>query len=151
MTWKEYFMGKLNLPENAADWLVMGYEAMQVFDDYADGDEVTRDRLNKTIWDVMISMPLNPFFAANSSSLYPLISATILKWQASDTVERNGEADEVSFVWRAGFYDIVLIVYAIVHGPLKATADAHKVMKMYGEKYPDYIKEVKPCLTQSRQ
>jgi hypothetical protein len=65
----------------------------------------------------------------------------ILKWQASDTAERNQQADAKSFVWRAGYYDLVLMTVSLVHGPVPATQNAHLVMALYGETYEDYMKE----------
>jgi hypothetical protein len=44
-------------------------------------------------------------------------------------------------VWRAAFYDVVLMVVALCHGPDKALEMAHDVMGLYGEKYADYLKE----------
>jgi hypothetical protein len=65
----------------------------------------------------------------------------ILKWQASDKVERVGKHDEVSFVWRAGYYDVVLTVVRLCHGVAIAHQCAADVMRLYGEKYSEYVKE----------
>jgi hypothetical protein len=129
------------LPKTAIEWLVMVYDAIQVFDDVADGDPVNRKDLNTTIWNTLVGMHQNAFFIANSDHLIPLLATMILKWQASDTAERNKEADAKSFVWRAGYYDLVLMTIAIVHGAGFATVHGHHVMALYGEKYEDYMKE----------
>lgn len=133
---------ELMVPKDAIDWLVMLYDSVQVFDDYADGDPVKREDLDKLIWTTLISMPNNRFYKDNSEALWPLIATAILKWQASDTVERNKKANAISFVWRAGYYDIVLMVYAICFGSAKARKDAHVIMSLYGEKFEEYIEEV---------
>jgi hypothetical protein len=65
----------------------------------------------------------------------------ILKWQASDQAERAGRADARSFMWRAGFYDVVLMAVALCHGSGHATNVASDVMAIYGEKLEDYLKE----------
>jgi hypothetical protein len=65
----------------------------------------------------------------------------ILKWQASDQAERAGKADAKSFVWRAGYYDVVLMTVALCHGTQRATEAASQVMELYGETLEDYIKE----------
>jgi len=67
----------------------------------------------------------------------------VLKWQASDVVEREGKADEKSFVWRAGYYDLVLASVQICHGPEIAIKMAPYVMALYGEKFEDYMREFK--------
>ena len=132
----------LKLPDDAVNWLMMVWTSIQTFDDFADGDEIKREDLNALIWNTTIGMPQNPFYFEHSQSLWPVMANSILKWQASDTVEKSGEANEMSFAWRASFYDLVLFVYALAHGHGAATKNAHLVMKLYGEKFEDYIKEV---------
>jgi len=129
------------LPTPAVEWLLMLYGAIQVFDDVADGDLVEREDLNAVIWNTLVGMNQNTFWLANSNNLAPLVATMILKWQASDQAERAGKADAKSFVWRAGYYDVVLMVVALCHGTNRATSDASSVMELYGEKFEDYMKE----------
>jgi hypothetical protein len=129
------------LPAPAVDWLLMLYGAIQVFDDVADGDSVEREDLNTVIWNTLVGMNQNSFWIANSYNLAPVVATMILKWQASDHVERTGKADAKSFVWRAGYYDVVLMAVALCHGTQKTTKIAHEIMALYGEKFEDYMKE----------
>ena len=129
------------LPASAVEWLLMMFQVTQVFDDVADGGEVPREELNKCIWNTLISMPLNPFFTANSTTLLPVVALSILKWQGSDAVERAGQASEMSFAWRAAFYDLCMIVVQACHGVKKATELSGDVLKLYGEAFNDYQKE----------
>ena len=131
----------LALPAPATEWLMMLYEAIQVFDDVADGDPVKREDLNATIWNTLVGMNQNSFWLVNSQTLTPVVASMILKWQASDQAERAGRADAVSFVWRAGFYDVVLMTVALCHGTDHATKVASDVMAIYGEKLEDYLQE----------
>jgi hypothetical protein len=133
----------LSFPKDAISWLIMIYNAFQVFDDYADGDNVERIDLNALIWNTLIAIPQNSFYLKNSFSLSPILSTAILKWQGSDTAEREGNADARSFVWRAGYYDLVLTVGNICHGADWSIKNAHIIMGMYGEKLEDYLKEFK--------
>jgi hypothetical protein len=114
---------------------------IQAFDDYADHDEVSRERLDQLIWLAMVKMPGNPFFLANASTLTPALAIATLKWQASDSAEREGAADARSFVWRAGYYDLVLLAHLICHGADAARQDARAIMEMYGESLDDYLQE----------
>ncbi|MCK5604450.1 hypothetical protein KAR91_21345 [Candidatus Pacearchaeota archaeon] len=132
----------LKLPKEAVDWLVMLFDVTQVFDDFADGDKVERKDFNKMIHNTLVFMPTNPFFRMNADALWPVVSNNILKWQASDAAERAGKADAMSFAWRAGFYDIVLFVYALYYGHEKATEEADAIMALYGEKFEGYMQEV---------
>ena len=131
----------LALPAPAIDWLLMLFGAIQVFDDVADGDPVERDDLNAAIWNTLVGMHQNTFWIANSHSLAPIVATMILKWQASDQAERAGKADAKSFVWRAGYYDVVLMTVALCHGTQQATDKAQQVMELYGETFEDYMKE----------
>ena len=131
----------LSLPADAVRWLLDLYHAIQIFDDFADGDVVERKDLNALIWITLVGMQQNPFYTRNSFRLLPVISVNILKWQASDIVERSDKADAKSYMWRAGYYDIVLTVVEICHGPVFATQNSHIVLGLYGETYDNYMKE----------
>jgi len=138
---KDFLQKGLALPAPAIDWLLMLYGAIQLFDDVADGDPVEREDLNACIWNTLVGMNQNTFWIANSHSLAPIVATMILKWQASDQAEREGKADAKSFVWRAGYYDVVLMTVALCHGTQQATEKAQQVMELYGEKFDDYLKE----------
>jgi hypothetical protein len=129
------------LPAPAIEWLVMLFEATQVFDDVADGDPVDRQALDATIWNTLIGMNQNPFWITNGHNLAPVVATMILKWQASDQAERAGEADAKAYVWRAGYYDVVLMVIQLCHGANNAKLMAKQVMQLYGETYEEYMKE----------
>ena len=131
----------MGLPQDAQRFLLGVYEAWQVFDDFADGDAVKREDLNATLWNVFVGLPSNPFYQAYMPALIPALGTGILKWMAADTAERAGVADEVSFVWRAGFYDLVVLVTQLALGGAEAMRLAPSVMKLYGEKFADYRKE----------
>lgn len=133
----------LKLPEEAVNWLIMLFDTIQVFDDFADGDKVDRKDLNKLIHNTLVFMPINPFFRMYADTLWPVISNNILKWQASDAAERADKASAMSFVWRAGFYDIILFVYSLCFGHEKATQMSDQIMGLYGEKFKGYMQEVK--------
>ena len=131
----------LSLPLDAVVWLCDLYAVTQVFDDFADGDTVERDDLNRALFLSLVGMSANPFFDANRFSLRPVLALFIMKWQASDQAERAGKADEVSFVWRAGFYDLVMTAFLICHGREATEANAQTIMSLYGEKFTEYRKE----------
>jgi hypothetical protein len=58
-------------------------------------------------------------------------------------VEREGNASAQSYVWRAGYYELVLAAVRLCHGPVAAASVAHKVLGLYGEKLDDYLSEFK--------
>lgn len=129
----------LNLPPQACEWLMAVWRCIQTFDDYADGDTVSRDRLDQVIMETLVTMPGNSFYQQHQSWLLPAMLQMVLKWQASDLAERRGLADARSYVWRAGYYDVVCLVAALVHGPASELALA--ALSMYGEKFDAYLAE----------
>lgn len=138
----------LALPFSAIDWLLGVWNAIQVLDDVADGDVVERPALDRAICDLLFALPSNPFFVAHAGQLLPALTLMVLKWKASDAAERAGRADARSFVWRAGYYDVVLAAVAAHHGPSIAMTVADKVLELYGETLHDYLKEFSPCQDQ---
>jgi len=137
----QYNLEQIGLSPDAIGFVLGIWNMIQVFDDVADGDPVGRKDLDRAIWFSMIGMPGNPFYAANVAVLTPILAGMVLKWQASDIAERAGMADARSYMWRAGFYDVVLIAACIIHGPDKAAELSPTIMAMYGESLPDYLEE----------
>lgn len=136
------FKEALALSDEATDWLIALWQVIQLFDDLVDGDEIDRDDADQALWNALIGLPANMFFQKHSTILFPLMSIAILKWKASDTVEREGEACATSFVWRAGYYDLVLAAVQVEHGTQAAMEIGHAVLKLYGENLEDYMKEM---------
>ena len=136
-----HFAETLDLPSAAVEWLLDVWRMIQMLDDVADGDPVSRDDLNAAIWAALVTMPANPFFLANAAALQTALAQMVLKWQASDDAERQGQADARSFVWRAGYYDLVLLVVLLTKGHADAMKGAKTIMHLYGETLHEYLKE----------
>jgi hypothetical protein len=113
----------------------------QVFDDAEDGDQIDKEELDRALWAALVSMPSNDFFMRFRKELASIISVQILKWRAANQAEEAGKADERSFVWRAGYFDILMYVYALMFGTAQATANASDVLGRYIETFKDYKKE----------
>ena len=135
----------LGLPPAAIGWLLGVWNAIQVLDDVADGDAIERPALDRAIYDLLAGLPSNPFFVAHAGALLPALALMVFKWKASDDAERAGRADARSFVWRAGYYDVVLAAVAAHHGAMATMQVADKIMSLYGEALKDYLKEFPPC------
>lgn len=131
-----------HLPPQAVEWLCQLFDVIQTFDDLTDRDKfITKTELDALLWYSLVSLPQNPFYQAHSAVLGPLIATSIMKWHGANTVEADNKPGPAAFAWRAGFYDIVLMVVALVHGHQMASATAHKVIALYGEDYAEYLKE----------
>lgn len=133
------FEETLELPPDAIEWLLGLWNLIQVFDDMADGDPVDREDLDRAIWDSLVGGPSNSFYQAHQSWLVPAVAQATLKWMASDIAERSGCADERSYMWRAGYYDVVCLCVGLVHGP--SSERAYAALSLYGEAAAEYIKE----------
>ena len=127
---RHHFGVTLELPSAAVEWLIDVWRLIQMLDDVADGDPVSRDDLNDAIWASLVTMPANPFFLANAAALQAAMAQLVLKWQASDDAEREGQADARSFMWRAGYYDLVLLVVLLTRGHADAMKAAKTVMHL---------------------
>ena len=138
----------LDLPPEATSWLMDVWRMIQMLDDVADGDAIPRSDLDVAIWTSLVTMPANPFYIANFQPLQAALALLVLKWKASDDAERAEQADARSFVWRAAYYDLVLLVVHLTKGHATAMKDAVKVMHLYGETLHDYLKEFMPCRDQ---
>jgi len=134
-----YHFNQLDLPDDACDWLLQLWNLTQVFDDVADQDDIQRADLDRAIWSSLVAMPSNGFYIRHSTWLVPALAQMVLKWQASDLAERGGLADERSYMWRAGFYDVVCLAVSLVHGP--SSEKAYKALALYAEGCAEYMKE----------
>jgi hypothetical protein len=131
----------LNLHGDARRLMLDIWSLIQVFDDVEDGAKVDKEELDRALWAAFVMLPTNEFYVANRFALGGIISVQILKWRAANQVETTGKADEKSFGWRAGYFDILMYVYALVFGKEAASMNASNVMGRYNETFEDYKKE----------
>lgn len=131
----------LLIGSDAVDWLMDVWGAIHFFDDVADGEKPEEGALDHALYFCFIGFELNPFYAANRAWLAPVMSVQILKWQAANAVEKAGKADAKSYVWRAGYYDLVLMVCQCVHGAEATRKVAADILGLYGESLSDYLGE----------
>lgn len=126
----------LGLPDAAQVWLLDLWCVIQVLDDAMDGDRAGQIAVSRAAMAIFWDMPLNPFFRDNFAALHPVLKLQVLKWQAANDVEAQGLADERSYMWRAGYYDVVLMVCALCGCDRSAAA-----LQLYGETFAEYIGE----------
>ena len=136
---EDHFINALDLPQPAADWLLDLWRVIQVFDDIHDGDEVAD--VMPALWAGLVTMPGNPFYLTNAAALQAAVATAILKWHAANEAEDARQADERSYVWRAAYYDVVLLAVLLSHGQAEALRLAPVVMMMYGEPFAAYQEE----------
>lgn len=130
---------RLALPDDAREWVLSLWNLTQVMDDVWDGSAPDRGDLERAIWDMFVGMGANRFYITHRDWLDPACAQMVLRWQAANVAEDSGDADERSYMWRAGFYDVLLMVACIVHGP--SSDVAHTALSLYGETAESYLKE----------
>ena len=129
---------RLGLPDDAYEWLLSMWRVIQLLDDVVDKDDISEDDFNNALWDIMLRMPSNSFYRANMDALIPVVALQTAKWQASNAVEKSGLADEKSYMWRAGFYDLVLMVCLLCFGSGINVQKSVDALMTYGESYSEY-------------
>lgn len=134
---------QLGLPQSAIDWLLDVYHVIQVLDDARDGDPIKAQDADEAVRAIFGRMPFNQFFNQVSGAVGPILALQSLKWRTANEAEERGVADERSFMWRAGYYDLVASVCLMCNMEESAKA----ALNFYGESFKDYRKEF-PCLRQ---
>ncbi len=129
----------LRLPDAARAWLLDVWRVIQVLDDAADGDPVGVARAEDAALAVFLRMPTNAFWLANAAQLAPILALQVIKWRAANAAEAVGMADARSFMWRAGFYDLISGVCLICG----QENDAGIALALYGENFDHYREEMK--------
>lgn len=137
----------VGLSQPAVDWLLILWDMIQTLDDLTDGDPVTQGDIHRLVNNSLIGYATHPFFTRNISALTPVIANAIAKWTAANFLEGNGMVTEVSFVWRASYYDVVLQALICDVGYTLTIQRASQVLEMYGESYSDYQQEFEACQT----
>ncbi len=140
--WLRRNFEQLGLSAGCSEWLLMLFDAIQFIDDVVDGDPVDRESAINSGWNLLCAMPGHPFFQRHQQMLLPVLALQFAKWKASDDAERAREHGPVAFVWRAGFYDVVMLCVQIEHGTQAALDMGQTVMGLYGEPYENYMLEM---------
>lgn len=129
---------------DAVSFLIILWNIIQFFDDVYDNDiefNVIKDRVLVQLFDVLVALNDNQFFVQHRSVLLPSISIMIFKWHAANESEESLNHNEQSYMWRAGYYDIVLLVNLLCNGATHTKECSKKILSIYGETFVNYIKE----------
>lgn len=132
------------LPADAVRFVGTLWDAIQAIDDIKDGTALAN--VDDAIRTLIVDLPCDPFLGRHRASLAPVLVTAYLKWQAANDAEASrapGELDK-AYVWRASFYDVVMLVVALCLPEPDARRLAPAVMALYGETREDYLKEFAP-------
>lgn len=125
----------IGLPEEARAWLLDLWNLIQVLDDAFDDGPSDKASVSRATWAIFQNMPLNGFFRQYAAVLQPILVLQLLKWEAANTAEAADGADERSYMWRAGYYEVVLMCCHLCGlDGMGATC-----MALYGETFDEYM------------
>lgn len=137
------FVHDLDLPPDVVAFLLGLWDLIQGLDDWMDDTPTPKDARTHVVWLALVGLPSAPFWRRHLDELLPVLANCVLRWQAANIIEDGRESEHLpkAYMWRAGYYDMVLQTVLIVHGPEAALRLAPAVMRIYGERLEDYLKE----------
>lgn len=120
------------------------FRISQVWDDLIDGDEaVDAESINAAFWEALVTIPLNPFYRNNFTTLQPLVQAAIIDWLAANDLERGSQQEQVvAFVLRDTLTSIITHC-ALIVGGYQHMRDVNPVVrrKLHDESIAEYLQE----------
>lgn len=133
---------KFGLPIDAVVFLLKVWDAIQFLDDVKDGHAVTN--VDAGIYTLIVGLPTDPFLAQHRTILEGALVAAYHKWQAANRIEAAQDRAQLNkaYMWRAGYYDLVLLVVALCLPREETEVIAPEILKLYGETCEDYVKEI---------
>ena len=126
---------ELGLTSPAAGFLLLLWDAIQFLDDVHDSGLTERKSVEMMCDLLLVQLPLCQYYAQNAFTLVPAIRLAVAKWSLANRMEESHTSDARSYMWRAGFYDVLAVV-CILEG-----VDPTRALLCYGETYEDYVKE----------
>jgi len=126
----------LGLPPEAQEYLLDLWHVIQMLDDAHDGDAGCN--AGAAAWAIFARMPMNQFYRNTMATLQPVLVMQLIKWEAANKAEADGLADEKSYMWRAGYYEVVAMACHL------CGLDAKAALGLYGETFSQYREEF-PC------
>lgn len=135
--------GAVGLSAQALHFLSVVWDICQAADDIHDGDKPRN--VGAFLENALINLHECVFYRRYRRELTSAIRVALLKWEAANLVEKHGLHDEKSYMWRAGFYDVMLLCYALeaknMPNDERKSDAALYILATYGEKYTNYYKE----------
>ena len=125
----------LGLSHAALSLAVDLWALIQVFDDIEDGHAPKKDEASHALIASLVGLPTNDFYMLHKAAIAPALVVAVEKWKAANHAEKTGEHDAKSFMWRAGFYDVLALICLLDGKPVIPA------LSLYGETFQDYMKE----------
>jgi hypothetical protein len=120
-------------------------EIAHTWDDLHDGDKkVSKQQIAEAFWMALITIPQNPFYRANESTLRPLLATSILNWQIANQLEDGDERLEIAYIIRSSYIDIALMCALLLGGKEHAASVGVGLRQWnHGETPSQYLENLK--------
>jgi hypothetical protein len=128
------------LPVDATVFLLKIWDAIQFLDDVKDGHPVSN--VDAGIYTLIVGIPSDDFLARNRPLLSGALVTAYHKWQAANVLEAQRRELDKCYMWRAGYYDLVMLVVSLCLPREETEVIAPKVLALYGESREDYLQEM---------
>ena len=132
--------------ESAMTFLNIIAHVSQVWDDLIDKDKPIHDaQINSMMWQALIDLNENQFFANHLAQLLPLMKKAIIDWQCANAFEREKDATmfKVSYIKRSCVTDIAIFV-AYLCGGLEHSLQCAVLIEravFQDDDFNEYVKE----------
>lgn len=125
----------LGLSQSALALVVDLWALIQVFDDIEDGHTPKKDEADRALYAALVGLAVNEFYSHHRAAIAPALLVAVEKWKAANQAEKTGAHDAKSYMWRAGFYDVLALICLLDGKPVIPA------LSLYGETFQDYMKE----------
>lgn len=103
----------------ATSFVVRVFRALHVWDDLIDKDKkVTDDEIHAVFWDLLITLPADPFYQAHLHLLSSTLVNAVINWNIANKMEREGNDKDksIAFILRGAYIDVLSAAAFIVGG-----------------------------------
>lgn len=117
MTEKELFITVLNGNREAVSLIELLANACQVMDDIVDGDKpVTMEDKHSLFFNLLVTLPNNPFYQAHFHRLNPVITTALNDWFVANRMETKDGPSAVAYVIRNNLIAVLNEMVFLVGG-----------------------------------
>ncbi len=119
---------------------------LHFFDDLIDRDHPLDDAMiYARMWDALVGLPGDPFYARHYGTLSPILIQSILNWRIATNVERAPQATPgdlgFAFIIRSTYVDLVTMSAMIIGGVEHAIACGPAIRRWaHAETFPGYLR-----------
>jgi len=132
--------------ENAILMCLQLVRVSNLWDDLIDKDKDIKDEdINTVFTDLLVNLPLNPFYVAFQRDIAPMMNNIILKWHTANVFEKEQKENDLekAYMLRAEYYQLFVLCANLIGGSDWAREVSVQIWRLYGESVKSLTKEIK--------